>query len=372
MLPEGRLNGEYDGVLIPMQGIRENLDLNRNFPAAWRQEYQQRGAGPYPTSEPEVRAIVDFIAAHPNLTGAVTFHTYSGVILRPYDDRADSEFPTEDLKIFKRIGEKGTEITGYPAISVFHDFRYDPKDVITGGFDMWTYEHLGLFSWTVEIWSPQRQAGISEYKYIEWYNDHPVEDDFKMLKWSDEALGGKGYVAWYPFEHPQLGPVELGGWDMMHAWRNPPAEFLEKEIAPFSEWLIWQALITPQLELFKLEVTPLGDDAYHLRFAVQNTGWLPTYVSKKALEKKIVRGMIFEIELPDGATLKSGQFREELGQLEGRAYTPPSLTTWGLMGSTADRAKCEWVVHAPNGGVAKLVARHPRAGVVRADAELKR
>lgn len=371
VLPEGRLNGDFDGIHIPMQGIKENLDLNRNFPMGWRQEYQQFGAGPYPTSEPEARALVHFIASHPNLTGAVTFHTYSGVILRPYDDRADTEFPTEDLKIFKRIGDKGTEISGYPNISVFHDFRYDPKDVITGGFDSWAYDHMGLYAWTVEIWSPQRQAGIKEYKFIDWYSDHPVEEDMLMLKWSDEVLGGKGYVTWYPYEHPQLGKVELGGWDMMYAWRNPPPEFLEKEIAPFAEWLIWQALISPKLELFKLEVTPLGGDTYHIRFAVHNTGWLPSYVSKKALEKKVVRNLVFEIDLPDGAKLKTGQRREEVGQLEGRAYTPPALTTWGGMGSTFDRVKIEWVVHAPNGGTAQLIAKHPRAGVVRAEAKLE-
>ena len=58
--------------------------MNRNFPAQWRQEHEQPGAGPYPTSEAEVRAVVDFIARHNNITGAVTFHTWSGVILRPF------------------------------------------------------------------------------------------------------------------------------------------------------------------------------------------------------------------------------------------------------------------------------------------------
>jgi hypothetical protein len=85
----------------------------------------------------------------------------------------------------------------------------------------------------VEVWSPQRQAGITEYKYIDWYRQHPLEDDLKLLRWSDEQLGGKGYVNWYPFDHPQLGRVELGGWDTMYAWSNPPSEFLEKEIARF-------------------------------------------------------------------------------------------------------------------------------------------
>ena len=68
---------------------KERLDLNRNFPAGWRQEHEQDGAGPFPTSEPEVRTAVAFVASHPNITGAIPFHTYSGVLLRPYSHHAD-------------------------------------------------------------------------------------------------------------------------------------------------------------------------------------------------------------------------------------------------------------------------------------------
>ena len=367
MLPEGPIE-DYDGALIKIQLDKERLDLNRNFPIEWRQEYEQEGAGPYPTSEPEVRAMTRFIASHPNITGGVAFHTFSGVLLRPYDDRDDEKFPAEDLWTYQKIGKKGTEITGYPAISVYHDFRYHPNKVITGGFDCWMYDHLGLFAWTVELWSPQRQAGIEEYKFIEWWREHPLEDDLKMLKWSDEALDGKGYVDWYEFEHPQLGQVELGGWDWFYAFRNPPPKFLEKEIAPFSDWLIWLLLISPRLELYEASVKPLGEGAYRVRVVVQNTGWLPTYVTKKALEKKLTRGVICEIELPKGATLETGKPREELIQLEGRAYKHSAPESED---STDDRAKVEWVVRAPAGGTVKLTARHERAGTVVAEVALE-
>jgi murein tripeptide amidase MpaA len=362
VLPEGYLKN-YDGATIEIHGPKERLDLNRNFPAGWRPEGDQRGAGPYPTSEPEARNLVDFIVKHPNLTGAISFHTMSGVLLRPYDDRADEEFPTEDLWTFQKIGEKGTAVTGYPNISVFHDFKYHPKQVITGGFDTWAFDHRGMFSWTVEFWSPQRQAGIEKYKFIDWYREHPVEDDFKMLKWNDEVLKGKGFVNWYEFDHPQLGKVELGGWDSLFAWGNPPKEFLEKEIAPFPDWIVWHALISPKLELRDSSVTPLGSSAYRLRVVVENTGWLPTYVTKKAVEKKIVRGIICEVELPRGATLESGKTRQEFDQLEGRAYKTVNPDEFDE--GTTDRLKVEWVVKAPRGSTIKLTVRHERAGVVR-------
>ena len=369
LLPEGRIEN-YDGVQIQVQPVKEGLDLNRNFPNIWRQEHEQVGAGPYPTSEPEVRSLVQFISTHPNITGATAFHTFSGVLLRAYAYQSDEELPVNDLRTYQRIGKKGTELTEYPAISVFHEFRYHPKQVIGGTFHDWVYEHFGVFGWTVEVWSPQRQAGITEYKYIEWQREHPLEDDLKLLRWSDEKLGGKGYIDWYPFEHPQLGQVELGGWDTMYAWSNPPPEFLEKEIARFPDWLVWHLLISPCLEIYEVSAHSLGDGTYRVRLVVHNTGWLPTNVTEKALEKKLVRGCICEIELPVGATLEVGKPREELSQLEGRAYKP-STPIRRHADPTKDRAKVEWVVRAPQGGTVKLSARHERAGVVRTEVTLQ-
>ncbi|MBM3458690.1 MAG: carboxypeptidase, partial [Armatimonadetes bacterium] len=210
LLPEGVVD-DYDGVTVSLQRIKEGLDLNRNFPAHWRQEHEQRGAGPFPTSEPEVHAIVQFIAKHGNITGGVTFHTYSGVLLRPYGTEPDDKMPAEDLWTYQKIGQKGTELTGYPVLNVYADFKYHPQEVITGVFDDWLYDHLGIFGWTTELWSPQRQAGLENAKPIDWFREHSVEDDLAMLRWNDEKLGGRGFVEWKPFSHPQLGEVEIGG-----------------------------------------------------------------------------------------------------------------------------------------------------------------
>jgi len=378
VLTEGTIDN-WDSHTLVMQKNKEGLDLNRNFPAHWRQEGEQSGAGPFPGSEPEVHNMVRFITSHPNITGGITFHTFSGVLLRPYGTHADETMPAEDLWTYEAIGKKGTEITGYPAISVYHDFRYHPKEVITGVFDDWMYDHLGLFAWTVEIWSPQRQAGLTEgfqpdtkqgsFKYIDWYREHPIEDDLKMIAWADKELDGKGYVDWKPFEHPQLGPVEIGGWDAQVAFRNPPGKFLEKEISPLADWTIYHALLAPELKIHSASAEPLADGAYLVRLVIDNVGWLPTYVTKKAVERKVVRAVVAEIELPEGASLESGKPRVEIGQLEGRAYKPSSPYGWSS-DPTAERAKCEWVVRAPAGTIVRLIARHERAGLCRAEVKL--
>jgi murein tripeptide amidase MpaA len=368
IVPEGRYD-DYDGYTLKIKRPKHALDLNRNFPGSWRQEFEQQGAGPYPTSEPEIRAIVDFVVKHANITGGTTFHTWSGVLLRPFEHQPDEEMDAEDLWFYQRTGRKGTELTGYPAISVFHEFRYHPKSVIGGTFD-WIYEHLGLFSWVVEIWSPMREAGITDYKFIDWFRDHPIDDDLKLYRWNEEKLGGAAHRAWRPFEHPQLGKVEIGGWDRFHAFGNPPLPLLEREIAKFPRWLLWQALCSPALALVEAKADAVGDGTWKITFVLQNTGWLPTYVSKRALARKTVRGVIAEIHLPRGAMLVSGKPKDDVGQLEGKAYKHTGVSFWPDYNATDDRMKLEWVVRANAGDSVEITARHERAGVVRARVRL--
>ncbi len=406
VLPEGRLS-HWDGVTLRVNRDREGLDLNRNFPANWRQEFEQVGAGPFPTSEPEVRAMVQFVVDHPNIGGALSFHTHSGVILRPMGGESDEQMIPEDLWLFKRLSRLGERLTGYPAVSIYHDFKYHPNEVISGTQD-WFYEHLGALFWTVELWAPNREAGITDYDWIGWYREHPIEDDLKLLAWSDEHCEGRAHVDWYPYEHPQLGPVEIGGWDRMNYWRNPPPALREREVARFPQWLTTLALSLPKLELLsaaaaRVEASPgsgavqatsgsgavqaspasgtgkagadgddrgSGDAIWRVRMVVGNAGYLPQYVTRRAQQRKTVRGVIFAIELPDDAQLLVGKPREEAEQLDGHA---PSGTLQAFLPNrqaSGDRTFREWLLRAPAGTRVALTADGGRAGVVRAELEL--
>jgi murein tripeptide amidase MpaA len=370
LMPEGTLKA-WDGLAITVNRDPEGLDLNRNFPSQWRQEFEQTGAGPYPASEPEVRAMVEFFVRHKNIGAAISYHTHSGVILRPLATHADDDMIPEDLWAYKRFSALGEKATGYPAISIYHDFKYHPQEVITGTQD-WVYEHLGALFWVVEMWAPNKEAGITDYKWVDWYRDHPVEDELKLLKWSDEQCGGKAHHDWKPFHHPQLGAVEIGGWDRLNYWRNPPPHLREREAARFPAWMTQIALSLPRLELLRTEVRALGPDTWRVRLAVCNSGWLPAYISKRALQRKTVRGVMFEIHLPDdpAITLVSGKQRTEGPQLEGHA---PKTSLQAFLPNreiTADRAVTEWVVRAPQGTRLALSARADRAGVVRTEVSL--
>ena len=225
----------------------------------------------------------------------------------------------EDLWFYQAAGRKGTELTGYPAISVYHEFRYHPKSVIGGTFD-WIYEHLGVFSWVVEIWSPMREAGITDYKFIDWFRDHPIDDDLKLYRWSeDEARrcrapaveAVRASAAWQRRDR-RLGPLPRV--------RQSAAAAARARARALSALAAVAGAVLAEARARACRCRPRSATARgKSRWSIQNTGWLPTYVSKRALARKTVRGIVAEIELPAGASLATGKLRDDVGQLEGKA-----------------------------------------------------
>ena len=161
LLNEGTIR-DYDGATIPTAPERRSLDLNRQFPAGWRRARRatrRRRRSRWPNrkrARSPTRSSCDRTSAATSRTD-----TFSAALLRPFDDRPDDQLPTADLRRYNQLGARGTELTGYRHVSVYHDFRYDPKDVITGGADTWAYDHLGIYGWTTEFWSPIPRAPAS-------------------------------------------------------------------------------------------------------------------------------------------------------------------------------------------------------------------
>ena len=179
---------------------------------------------PIPTSEPEVRALVDFIAEHPQhhrRRRLPHLRRRAAPALQPPERRELRRRGPVDVSEDRREGHGDQRLSqhlGLPRLQV------PPKGVITGALDDWMVRRTWASlpgRWRYGARSARRASPTTSI--IDWFREHPLEDDLKLLKWSDEALGGKGYVDWYPFEHPQLGPVELGGWDAFYAFSQSAA-----------------------------------------------------------------------------------------------------------------------------------------------------
>ncbi len=155
---------EWEGVEIKAAPPKWGLDFNRNYPGTWAPESVQPGAGPYPASEPEVRTVVEFMAGHPNIAGAMSYHTMGGMILRSHCAKPDERLPRADLAAMKRLAETGMRHTGYPTWSIYEEFTVDKERPPIGSWMDWAYDLNGILPMAIELWDMAQHAGLPKRK----------------------------------------------------------------------------------------------------------------------------------------------------------------------------------------------------------------
>ncbi len=320
LYPEGVVH-EWDGGPIRVAPSRWGLDLNRNYPAQWVPEVEQAGAGPFPLSEPETRAIADFLVARPNIAGAMSYHTTGGFILRPSCHRPDRELDGEDVRSMRAIGWRGEQLTGYPCVSTFEGFT--GGRALKGVFMDWLYEHMGIMGFSTELWDAKARAGVPR-RDAQATPAEQEEDGLKLLSWNDRQLGGRGFVNWYEVDHPQLGTVELGGWDQRYSLKNPPAELLKAECHKNALFTLAHARSLPRIVIACSQVERVGESMYRVRVLIRNSGYLPTYVVAGGRSLPWAQGPAASIHADGDFELLFGESRHELGHLSGRAQSDSS------------------------------------------------
>ncbi|HET7204096.1 MAG TPA: M14 family metallopeptidase [Steroidobacteraceae bacterium] len=371
VVPEGEIEG-YDGTNIAVPPALAGIDFGVHFPDAREPAPQNTATGPDPARAPEVAAYAAAILARPNIVTHVSCHSFGGGILMP-PVNADEHMPQPDRLAYDTLAARGAELTTYDPMTYLHLRGGQELDVHIPTEIGWLYNRLGIYAFITEFWNPLRAAGIElEGPMSLWLGgQHPVEDDLKLLRWNDTELQGRGFVPWHAFQHPQLGAVEIGGWDKVNFWYNAPFARLRQEVAPHAAWLTELALASPRLELRSVAATPIGEQRWRVRAVLQNTGWLPTNGSQRALDVKAVGGIVTEIALPQGARLIEGERVRDAGQLVGLSEQHSLSTWWSYAPGTPDLATVDWVVEAADGAKLGVVARHARAGVARAQVVLR-
>ncbi len=314
---EGYIEGDAK-LPIKLAPHKWGLDLNRNYPCEWGLESRQPGAGAYPLSEPETRAVADFVLAHPNIASVVTFHTTGGVILRPPGTCPEKQAPQRDVAMFKAIGEMATVETGYPCCNIFDEFLQDSVNFSSGAFDDWLYQHLGVPAYTVELWDLASRAGVQVWPRKPKTDQEQSEDYAKILAWIDQEMGGEGFVPWTPFEHPQLGAVEIGGFQVKELVQNCPPRFLAEECQKSARFCYRQAKTMPKVMLADVQTVRVDEHTWKVSALVQNSGYLPTFLTQSALDQKTAKPVKARVAVSEGARVQSC-VEIEVGHLEGRA-----------------------------------------------------
>jgi hypothetical protein len=147
LYPEGHIVN-FDGRTVPPPNfLGDNVyDFNRNFPSSWKPEPMQAGAGHFPGSAPETRAVLEFATRHPNIMVWLNLHTFGGVLIRPLGDQPDSKLHKGDRAVYEQVEAWMTEHTGYPTVSGFHEFLYEPDKPLHGDLTDYAYLQRGALA----------------------------------------------------------------------------------------------------------------------------------------------------------------------------------------------------------------------------------
>ena len=290
------------------------LDLHRNYPENWRPMREatgrgqtQGGAGEYPLSEPETRAVFLFLMTHPNVAIVQSLDTAVPMILRgPSTSTSDETMFPADLALIKSFDARGLEITGYPWAGDTY-FTYAtrggvnpvtgeparPQPLFGHGPDF-GYSYYGSVWYGNEIWNGGRFTD---------YDKDGRFDEWEVLRWHDENRAGRNeYRSWTPFRHPTLGDVEIGGFNPKFYSQNPPPDLLETWARNEAMFNLFLAQQLPQVKIVSAGAKPSpASGVFEVEVVVTNEGRMPTAL-EIAQRVKMVR--------PDTATITLAKGQE--------------------------------------------------------------
>jgi len=293
------------------------VNFNRNL----TYNYEEFGinAGLYPVSEPETRAVADFLYDRFNIYMVFAFGPQDNLgqpmkalerpgvaqdqtqnqppeqgMMRRERGRVTSIMKTDEL-INKLVSDKYHEITG---------FKGAPSPISEpGNFMEWAYYHYGRYSFSTPGWWLSVEKGKS------------VEAAF--LKFADKTNLKDVFIPWTPIVHPDFPgkTVEVGGIKPF-AVINPPADTLGDLISVHFKFITSVSAMHPELEFLDVKSEEAGENIFRLTLKVHNKGLFAT--NTEAGEPNIwTRIMRLSVEPSAGQTILSGLKVQRVQRLQG-------------------------------------------------------
>jgi hypothetical protein len=280
----------------------------------------------------------------------------------------------EDLKFYKDLSDKYKE---FLEKSKLDGKRLDPAAAKDGSFELWSYYHLGLPSFSMDFWTlpevkdekkkepeitPEKLEkmtsdefiALGEEKIQKFLKDSGAPDQFKasqiigalkggmmttkkmaemirqmpkpkgkegadpkekaLLAFSDKQMKGKGFVVWKAFKHPMLGNVEIGG-SVPFADNTPPEAMIHDLLKGQVPWVFEIASKMARIKINKTETKALGAGVYRIKVWVENTGYLP-YPTAMGKRNNRILPVLLSLE-GKGFSVIEGKKRSSIKSIDG-------------------------------------------------------
>lgn len=422
------------------------VDLNRNFQHAY--PYWQADAGRHMVSEPETRALMDFVVATRNIAAILTFG-HSDNLLSAYDGqgkpgglagldlvahadasnsdvynagvfgqgfgfgggfgfgfffgggggggglalrgaqpgrdndpsqgrRPETSFNADDRSYFSSVSDAYKETSGLEQVGLNRGAQ--------GAFFQFGYFQYGVPSFSTPGWAPAEPSD-TDGDGAEAEGDvasagppaaaaarrgpggfgggqrggrgggfrggsaagAPRGDggasggDAKLLA-RLEASGVDAFVDWTPFDHPQLGAVEIGGF-RPYVTHNPPAELLEQLGSQHGEFVVALAGKLPRVVLVETDVVNHGGGVFTVSAEIANMGYFPTAL-RQGMTSRSVQPTTVQIQVAPDDVLTGDQKTSTVPRLEG----------------SGGRASFSWVIRGSEGDDVEIRVRSQKGG----------
>lgn len=358
------------------------VDLDRNFQHEY--PYWEADAGSYMVSEPESRALMDFVIGRRNIAAIVTFGHSDNLVTPPdaggrladevmpaltgfadasfegmFDEgvypvprqqggldlrgaqpgrdndpssgrRPETTVNDEDLEYFQAVSEAYGEATGISRVSRNRPAR--------GAFFQYGYFQFGVPSFSTPGW------GLPEVE------DAPESDDGALLAAFD-AAEIDAFVPWSPAEHPELGSVEVGGFHP-YASVNAPAASLPELGPAHGDFVARLSSMLPRVRLVDVTSEDHGGGVYTVTAVVTNEGYLPSAL-EHGLVSRSVDPVLVQIQLPQEDIVTGAAKSHRIQKLEGSGAR--ETISWVIRGSPG--ASVEIRVRSDKGGADSRTVR---------------
>ncbi len=143
-----------------------------------------------------------------------------------------------------------------------------------------------------------------------------------------EAAGIDAFADWTPFQHPELGEVEIGGF-LPYVTHNPPADRLPELGARHGEFLVKLAGMLPRVRIADTEVTAHGGGVFTVKMEVENGGFFPTS-TRHGTTSRSVGPTLVQIQVDDDDILTGADKTVSIGVLNGSGAR--ESVTWVIRG----------------------------------------
>ncbi len=318
LLTEGRDNDEDGHYNEDPNG---GVNINKNF--TYQHPSFEYGAGEFPVSEAENRALADLMFD--------TFNIYAVLTFSPNNNLSDPwQYSRSDAS--KRVitgileGDEG----------VFQSVSDLYKDVVPqenasgyslqqGGFPEWAYFHYARYSFTTDGWWIPEVAEDS----VGQSNRGLESDELDYLRWSDSE-GVDSFTDWQQVDHPDFPDhvVEVGGIKPF-AMTTPPYSMVDSLANIHLEFVERLTEMKADLVFENIQLEDAGRNLTRITLDLHNRGSLPTS-TELGTRTKWVRPVNVELTADDEMQILSGRPKFQIDRLMGGES---QQITWLISGS---------------------------------------